>query len=77
MKRTYQNRVISIHEQTRAIRAVITGTDPDGNHTWEIERESLGWFILLDGTNESFRVGDAKPADLAVGDTIEITLRKI
>lgn len=37
---------------------------------------SLGWFIRLEGSNESFFISDEEP-DLHAGDKVKITLEKL
>lgn len=42
----------------------------------EFAQVSTGWWVVLDGWPIAIRMGDAKPDDLAEGDTLSITMRK-
>lgn len=37
---------------------------------------SLGWFLLLEGSQEQLFIGHEKPTDLSAGDEMEVTIRK-
>lgn len=64
------SRVVKVEE--KFITMAVTKT-PDGGT--QAHRESLGWFILLEGSSEFLHVGHDKP-DLSVNDVVEITIRR-
>lgn len=63
-----KTRVIKVEEKTRVLRARKSGDDII------TDRESLGWFILIDGSREALYIGMDKPTDLVDGQSIVIRI---
>lgn len=66
---TYSTKVVDIFHKTKRIH--VSGTGPDAI----FNEESLGWFVLYEGSYEALHAGAEKP-HLAIGDTVTITIRK-
>lgn len=79
-KRVFTAKVIAVEEKTRALAAVLKGhrVDEHGQKfpVWEVPRESIGWFVSMEGSRESLFVGTDRP-DLEAGHTLEVTLRRV
>lgn len=64
------SKVIKVWNPTK--KKYIGGVGKDAS----FEDESLGWHILIDGSNDGLHVGPEQP-DVSVGDTVEISVRKV
>lgn len=66
--------VVKLEKKSRARSAVITGKDPNtGKNIYEIEREDIGWFVLLENSHEWLFLGFEEPT-LKVGQSVTIRL---
>jgi len=79
--RKYTTTVKDISRRSKALRSVKVGEtiamDGSKSPVWEIQREDLGWFVLMEGSHEMIFVGKEKPDDLKIGQTIEVTLKAV
>jgi len=79
--RKYRTTVKDISKRSRAMGAVKVGEviamDGSKSPVWEVQREDLGWFILMEGSHEMIYVGQDKPNDIKIGQAIEVTLKVV
>jgi hypothetical protein len=77
--RKYTTRIKDISKRTKAMGAVKVGETISmhgiKSPVWEVQREDLGWFILMEGSHEMIYVGKDKPNDLKIGQEIEVTIK--
>lgn len=66
-------RVAKLEEKTEAVRAVINGKDDNGRNIYDIERKSVGWFVLFEGSHEWNFLGFEKP-NLQEGQKVTIRI---
>jgi len=64
-----------IHITTRVSKVTEKFITKSVSKNGKAEVESLGWFILLEGSNEYLHAGTTPP-DFVVGDKVWITIRK-
>lgn len=67
---TVQAKIVYIEEHFRP--RYIAGIGKDAT----FDQESLGWFILLDGSHEAIQVGRDKP-DWKKGETVRISFERV
>jgi hypothetical protein len=66
--------VVKLEQKTRAKAAVPIGKNPEtGKTIYEIEREDIGWFVLLQHIHEWLFLGFQEP-DLEVGQQVTIRI---
>lgn len=65
-------KIAKIEQKSEAVAAVPNGKNEQGKIIYNIERQDLGWFILMEGSHEYLFLGKEKP-DLQVGQ--EVTIR--
>lgn len=65
-------RVVKIEEKfiTHSVRK-----DPQDSNNTIVHRDSIGWFILFEGSSEYLHLGTEKP-ELEIGNAVEIMIRK-
>lgn len=73
MKYLIDTSVVKLEKKSRARNAIITGKDADGKNIYEIEREDIGWFVLLENSHEWLFLGFDEPA-LKVGQSVTIRI---
>lgn len=66
----FRSHVKSIERMSRVVRAYTR----DGKT--ELEREDLGWFILLEGSHEKLYIGSDEEPTLKPGDEVVVVIRK-
>lgn len=66
----FRSRVTSVEKLSRVVR----GYMKDGQAV--IEREDLGWFVLLEGSHERIYVGEEVP-QLRTGDEVVVIIRRV
>jgi hypothetical protein len=79
--RKYTTIIKDISKRSKALGAVKVGEtismDGSKSPVWEVRREDMGWFILMEGSHEMIYVGKDKPNDLKIGQMIEVTLKAV
>ena len=55
---------------------ILTETIDYVKEKFDFHAKSIGWFIRLEGSGESFYISDTQP-NLSAGDKVRITLEKI
>lgn len=66
----FLSRVVKVERKSSAVRAHKEGDEI------KVERQDLGWFVLLEGSRESWAVGFDEP-DLKVGQRVQVTIEAI
>lgn len=66
--------VVKLEKKTRAKQMVVIGSDPEtGKNIYEIEREDIGWFVLLQHSHEWLFLGFQEPK-LKIGQAVKIRI---
>ena len=65
----FHSRIKKIEQKRRAVRGYV---DQDSGQTM-VEYEDIGWFIMLDGSWESWYVGKEQP-DFKIGQAVSVTI---
>ena len=66
-----ETRVVRLEEKSRVAGAKKVGDDV------VVERETLGWFVLLEGSHEMLYLGRDQPSDLVVGQKVRIRIEPL
>jgi hypothetical protein len=70
----FRTKVSKVEQRSRAVKAY--KVDPlDPRSEVKVEREDLGWFIVLDEWRLGWGVGSERPP-LEAGDEVEVQIRK-
>jgi len=71
---SYRSTIKKLGKRDRAVRARKT-KNADGSDGIEVEREFLGYGVVLDGSHECLVFDEPPPFE--VGDKVEVTIKKI
>lgn len=71
----FKTRVVKVERRSRALRSTIAVDPATGEKTVVVDREDLGWFILLEGSWEMLYWGHQEDPNAVVGQRVQVTIQ--